>query len=150
MEAKARTIRAVVCLVAATWFFTMTPNARAEERGPVVVGEVGTRVARSDVDLPKALRRALERELAGLDVAKIGRAKRYVLSASVVKLEGRREGARGVACAISFVLREQKSGAIRAVLVGRAEADAEGNAAELDALDAAARGAVASVPEAMR
>jgi len=149
MEAKARAKRAVVCALTAALTFAITPGVRAEDR-PVVVGEVATKVARAGVDLPRLLRRALERALATLDVGASGRGGRWVLSASVVKLEARRSGTPGVACAVSVVLREKKSGAIRAVLAGRAETDAEGSDAELDVLDAAVRGAVAAVPAAVR
>ena len=80
-----------------------------------------------------------------------GGSKRFVLSLSLVKLEGRHGGATGgIECTVSAVLREERGGAIRAVLVGRAEADYDGDDAELGALEAAVRGAVASVPAAMR
>jgi hypothetical protein len=115
----------------------------------VVIGEVGTRVTRARLDLPKALRRALERELAALDSAAKGSSKHFVLSASLVKLEGRKTSP-GVECAVSAVLRERRSGAIRAIVTGRAEAEFEGDQAELDALEAAVHGVVASVPAAMR
>jgi hypothetical protein len=146
MEAKARAVRGAVCLALA--LVACASGARADDGRPVVIGEVGTRVTRARLDLPKALRRALERELAALDVAKVS-SKRFVLSASLVKLEGRKTSP-GVECAVSAVLRESRSGAIRAIVTGRAEAEFEGDQAELDALDAAVRGAVASVPAAMR
>jgi hypothetical protein len=147
MEAKARAVRAAVyfalsIVTAASW-------ARAEERGPVVIGEVATRVTRPRLDVRRALRRALDRELATLDAGAIRASKRFVLSASLVKLEARRSPS-GVECAVSAVLREERSGAIRAVITGRAEADAEGDDAELGAIEAAVRGAVASVPAALR
>jgi hypothetical protein len=148
MEAKARAARGAVCLAALLSLFTFAPEVRAEDRRPVVIGEVATRVTRPKLDLPKALRSALERELATLEAGGRG-AKRFVLSASVVKLEGRKS-APGVECTVSAVLREQKSGAIRAVITGRAEAEFDGEEAELVALDAAVRGAVSSVPAAMR
>ncbi len=151
MEAKARAVRAAVYL--ATAFYLMLPpaTARAEDRGPVVIGEVATRVTRARVDLPAALRRALEREIAALHVVGTKRSKRYVISASIVKLEQRNAGtAGGVECAVSAVLREGRSGAIRAVLTGRAEAEQDGEDAELMVLDAAVRGAVSSVPSAVR
>jgi hypothetical protein len=148
MEAKARAVRGAVCLALALALVAWANIARAEDKRPVVIGEVGTRVTRARLDLPKALRRALERELAALDVAKVS-SKRFVLSASLVKLEGRKNSP-GVECAVSAVLRERRSGAIRAIVTGRAEAELEGDQAELDALQAAVRGAVASVPAAMQ
>jgi hypothetical protein len=147
MEAKARAARGAVCLALAFTLVAWASSARADDARPVVIGEVGTRVTRAHLDLPKALRRALERELAALDVR--GSSKRFVLSASLVKLEGRKASP-GVECAVSAVLRERKSGAIRAIVTGRAEAEFEGDEAELGALDAAVHGAVASVPAAMK
>jgi hypothetical protein len=150
MEAKARAVRGAVYLATALYFVLGATPARAEDRGPVVVGEVATRVTRARVDLPAVLRRALEREIAALHVVGTKRSKSYVLSASIVKLEQRSAGtAGGVECAVSAVLRERRSGAIRAVITGRAEAEQDGEDAELMVLDAAARGAVASVPSAM-
>src|SRR5262245_12316590 len=135
MEAKARGIPGAVCLALA--LVASASSARGEDAKPVVIGEVGTRVTRSRFDLRKALRRALERELAALDVRAKGSSKRFVLSASVVKLEARKT-APGVECAVSAVLREQRSGAIRAIITGRAEAELDGDEAELGAVEAAA------------
>jgi hypothetical protein len=149
MEAKARGIRGAVCLAAWLSAFVITSSVRAEDRRPVVIGEVGTQVTRPRLDLPKALRRALERELAVLDAGMKGSPKRFVLSASLVKLEPRKS-APGVGCTVSAVLREQRSGAIRAIITGRAEAEFEGDEAELGALDAAVRSAVSSVSAALR
>jgi hypothetical protein len=151
MEIKARAIREAVCLAIALFLLASTTPAQADDREVVVVGEVATRVTRAKVDLPAALRRALEREIASLHVAPSDRSKRYVLSASIVKLEERNAGAAGgVACAVSAVLRERRSGAIRAVITGRAEVAQDGDDAELMVLDATVRGAIASVPSAMR
>src|SRR5258706_12366690 len=151
MEAKARAVRGAVYLATAFYLVSWATPARAEDRGPVVVGEVATRVTRARVDLPAALRRALEREIAALHVVGTKHSQRYVLSASIVKLEQRNGGtAAGVECAVSAVLRERRSGAIRAVITGRAEAEQDGEDAELMVLDAAVRGAVPSVPSAMR
>ena len=147
MEAKARAVRGAICFAFALTLVAWAPYAEADDTRPVVIGEVGTKVTRARLDLPKALRRALERELAALDVGRSS--KRFVLSASLVKLEGRK-AAPGVACAVSAVLRERRSGAIRAIITGRAEAEFEGDEAELGALDAAVHGAVASVPAALQ
>jgi hypothetical protein len=128
---------------------TVAPAVFAAEPPPVVVGEVGARVLESRPDLPKELRNSLEREIANLALRQSARSKRFVLSASLVKLD-RQPGASGewVSCTVSVVLREQKSGAIRAILEGRAKA--QGNDSEAVAIDAAARAAVASLPEAVR
>jgi len=104
MKATARVLLGAVYLVAiltsATTVFAADP--------PVVVGEVGTRLVGDRADLPKELRRALEREIANLVLRQVPRAKRFVLSASLVKLE-RQEDPRAVSCTVSVVLREKKS-----------------------------------------
>ena len=145
MKARARILLGAVYLAA---ILTSATTALAADP-PVVVGEVGTRVVGDQADLPKELRRALEREIANLVLRQVPRAKRFVLSASVVKLE-RQEDQRAVSCTVSVVLREKKSGAIRAILEGRARATIEGSEGESAALEAAARASIASLPEALR
>jgi hypothetical protein len=151
MEAK-HTKWGAAILAAALVAITSTKDARAADGAPVVLGEVGTRVTRANVDLPLLLRRALERELARLPALR-ARAKHYVLSASLVTLDDKISGQSGtVQCAVSAVLRDAKSGAIYAILEGRARTEHQGEAgpAELGAVEAAARGAVASLPDAIR
>jgi hypothetical protein len=127
----------------------MASPALASEPAPVVVGEVVTRVQNSGTDLPKELRSSLEREVANLALRQVGRHQRFVLSASLVKLEHQVvAGSESVSCTVSIVLREQKSGAIRAILEGRARA--QGNDGESVVVDAAARAALASLPDALR
>jgi hypothetical protein len=139
-------------LVGAVYFGVVLASAslaHAADPPPVAVGEVGTRVSSGNVDLPKALRGVLEREIATLALRQAPRSKRFVLSASLVKLE-RLQDTGAVSCTVSVVLREQKSGAIRAILEGRARATLQGNDDESMALEAAARAAIASLPEAVR
>ncbi len=147
METNWSISRGAVYFMVVTTVLSGARVARGEDGRRVVVGEVATRVTRPNVDLPKALRQALEREVASLALGNAARSKRYVLSASLVRLDG---GASPVRCMVSAVLRERKSGAIRAIIEGRAESPEQGEAAELDALDAATRGAVASLPDALR
>ena len=144
MKARARVLLGAVYLVA---ILTSASTVLAADP-PVVVGEVGTRVAGDHADLPRALRRVLEREIANLVLQQAPRAKRFVLSASLVKLE--RQEDKTVSCMVSVVLREKKSGAIRAILEGRARATIEGSEGESAALEAAARASIASLPEALR
>ena len=62
MKARARVLLGAVYLVAV---LTNASTVLAADP-PVVVGEVGTRVVGDHADLPKELRRALEREIANL------------------------------------------------------------------------------------
>jgi hypothetical protein len=139
-------------LLGAVYFLTLLAVSRAAlaaEPPPVVVGEVATQVPASGLDVSKTLRSSLEREVANLALRPVGRRQRFVLSASLVKLEHQAiAGSESVSCTVSIVLREQKSGAIRAILEGRARA--QGNDMESVVVDAAARAAVASLPDAMR
>src|SRR3954447_25341481 len=100
MEPKARILRGAVYLATVASLLAIAPGARAADGRRVVIGEVATRVTRARLDLAKALRRALERELATLDVGAKRSADRYVLSASLVRLEARKPGASGVTCAV--------------------------------------------------
>lgn len=142
------------CAVGAVYLVAVLASTRAvlaAEPPPVVVGEVGTRVLGGTGDLPKTLRRVLEREIASLALRQASRSRRFVLSASLVKLEHQATtDSESVSCTVSVVLREQKSGAIRAIIEGRARATLQGNEGEAVALEAAARAAIASLPDAVR
>lgn len=138
-------------LVGAVYLLIAMATARTAlaAEPPVVVGEVGTRVVGGNVDQPKMLRHVLEREIATLGLWQSPRAKHFILSASIVKLE-RQEDPGIVSCTVSIVLRETKSGTIRAILEGRARASAQGSEGETVALEAAGRAAVGSLAEAVR
>jgi hypothetical protein len=129
---------------------TLPRLVRAAEP-PVAIGEVATRVSRSGIDLPTVVRRALERELEIVVLKTHG--KRYVISASLVRLEENPSpsGAR-IEGTVSVVLREAKGGAIRAIVEGRGrtEVEAASAALELGVVEAAARAAVAALPDAVR
>jgi hypothetical protein len=123
--------------------------ARAAEP-PVAIGEIGTRVSRGDVDLRAVVRGALEREIKTIVLETRG--KRYVLSASLVRLDaGKQPGAGRIEGMISVVLREAKSGAIRAIVEGKSRAEGQPGAdLDLAVVEAAVRAAVAALPEAVR
>jgi hypothetical protein len=116
---------------------------------PVTVGEVGTRVTRPDLDLVSVVRKAFERELRSLDIK--ARRERYVLSASLVRLDGGVAGAAGTECLISAVLRDKKSGAIRAMIEGTARADGRASTeTAIGTVEAAVHGAAKAVPQAVQ
>jgi hypothetical protein len=149
MKARSLSLVGAVCFGLAV--LASTGTATAADPPPVVVGEVGTRVLGGNGNLPKALRLVLEREIANLALGRAPRSKRFVLSASLVKLEHQAAtDTESVSCTVSVVLREQRSGAIRAILEGRARATAQGDEGESVALEAAARAAIASLPDALR
>src|SRR5450432_250693 len=83
MRAKARILAGAVYLGLAVLSFA--GSVVAAEPPPVVVGEVGTRIAGGSSDLPRALRRVLESEIANLALVRVPGARRFVLSASLVR-----------------------------------------------------------------
>jgi hypothetical protein len=117
---------------------------------PVTVGKI-TSEAPAPPDATRELKAALEREIGGMDLSKAR--ERYVLSASLVTLKTVTEKERVEStCVISAEL-TRKSGTLRAVLSGKARAtDGKhgARAAELAAIQGAARSAVKGLPQALR
>jgi hypothetical protein len=116
----------------------------------VALGEVSTRVVRSDLDLGEALRVAVEGELGSLQSAHAGKRGPVVLSASLVRVDA--EGGR-VTCVVSATIRTARGGDMIAIVEGRAgvETDAPVTAAVVrSAVSAAARAAIVRVPDALR
>lgn len=128
---------------------TVAIPAHAAER-PIVAIEAHSLVAREGRDLKGDLRSAVQREVDALQFGKT-RA-RYVLSASLIKLDTSTEGGKTRSTArVSVVLKDAKGGAVRAILGGRATAE-DGPAASVEqsALEAAVQGAVKPVPDAVK
>jgi hypothetical protein len=143
---KAR-LRALVTLMFCLAALASAPAGAADQ--PVVVGEVATRVTRPDVDLASVVRKAFERELRALAIR--AHRERYVLSASLVRLDGGMPGFARTECTISAVLREKRSGAIRAMLEGQARSDGLGSTeTAIDTVEAAVHGAAKALPQAVR
>jgi hypothetical protein len=126
------------------------PSVVRAAEPPVAIGEVGTRVSRGDVDLRAVVRSALEREMKTIVLETRG--KRYVLSASLVRLDaGKQPGADRIEGTVSVVVREAKSGAIRAILEGKSRAEGQpGSSLDVAVVEAAVRAALAALPEAVR
>ena len=100
------------------------------------------------------VRKQAEAELASLDWGHHKPSRKFKLSASVTKLEGTRErGVAAASCTVTAAIRDAERGTLLAVVEGRARAEAEPTAAKIalqDALDGAIRGAIGSVPAAIR
>jgi hypothetical protein len=132
---------------------TLSSPLDAAER-PVVLGEIAAVVKRADVDLARLLRTTLERELSTLDLSRVPRGSHWVLSAALVRLDAETvAGTTRASCVISTTLREAKTGAIRAIMEGRARAENDPKhslTAEKGAVTAAAHGAVKSIPDVVR
>jgi hypothetical protein len=117
---------------------------------PVALGQITARAGKDRARIAAELRKVLSEELAALDLGRVAARERWVLSASVVRLETRAtaEGSEST-CVISATL--ERAGALHAVVRGSARAlDAPAGEAESSALRAAARGALRRLPEALR
>jgi Skp family chaperone for outer membrane proteins len=133
---------------------SLAVSVRADAGNAAVsVGRITTRVPQRD-DVRRELESAVKRELGKVDLKGARGSGRYVLSASLVKMETVTESDQAEAtCVVSATLTRQKGGALHAVLQGRARAiDSKDSAknAEVEALRAAVRSAIGRVPEAIR
>jgi len=116
---------------------------------PVSLGEVSGTTPAGEFAAP--LRSAVRD---ALDAAKLGRPReRFVLSASLEKLDAKQDGRRVSATAVvSMVLRREKEQTLHAILRGNATAEASDvtlDSAREDALRAAVESAMRRLPEAL-
>ena len=121
-------------------------------QSPLALGKVTIR--RDSKALENAFRNAVERELAGIDLSTVKPADRYVLSASLVKIETSADGDRArTTCVVSATLTKERGGALHAIISGRArveDAPAQARSTELTAMRAAVHNVLIRVPEALR
>lgn len=127
-------------------------NAGALE-SPIALGEVGAS-AGTRTDLARAFRDALEQELGRIDFGAHRPRRRYVLSATLVKLDSVTE-TRSVraTCVVSIALRREQESTLQAVIQGRATAEepkSESESARESALSAAVHSALRRVPETVK
>ncbi len=130
----------------------LSPVADARDKTIVAI-EARSLVARDGRDLSRDLREAVTREVDGLDLTRAPKHARFVLSASLVKLETTQRGdTTATRAKVSVTLKEAKRGALFAVIEGAATAEGGRTGderAERDALLGAVRGAVKGVPTAV-
>jgi hypothetical protein len=136
----------------ATTLLSHTPSSAAPPRVTIAVGEVSAKLAGADSNTESFMRELVSREVDRLRLQG-GRSDAYVLSASLTRFDAAREkdGCRA-SSVVSATLRRSADGAILAVMHGRGRA--EGGRDELAetrsaSLEAAVRGAVRHVPEAL-
>jgi hypothetical protein len=132
----------LVALTATTPLYAVAPS--------VALGEVSTRVVRTDVDLGAVLRAAVLEQLETLDAPKGGAKGPVILSAALVRMET--DGGR-VTCVVSATLRTARGGTMIAIVEGRAGVEAEAPITlplVRRAIEAAAHAAIVRVPEALR
>jgi len=136
---------------------TYAEQAMARNR-VVALGEVESKVRRSERWLYRALRRALKQELSRMELPKAP--DQYVLSVSLTQLYTKRldgdersnDSEAESTAVISAILRKAKGGALHAILRGKATAvdvRVPTREIELSALQAAVRSALRRVPEAI-
>jgi len=146
----ARSLRLAASIAISAAAFTL-PALAGEKR--VVIGEVSSRVTRAGVDYEALLRAASEEELSALDLSRVPRGKRVVVSVSLVRLDTLAEPrATDATCEISATLRDARGGALFAILQGKARAESAGAPGEVEttAVHGALHGALARIPEALR
>lgn len=126
----------------------------AARRAPLALGQVTTRLDRDSDALRSAFRSAVEREIADIDLSQVKPSDRYVLSATLVKMDTRADGERAqTTCVVSATLTRERGGALHAIIRGRARAEdapSEARSVELSAMRAAVHSALVRVPEALR
>ena len=132
----------------------LTSSAVLAKEAPIAKVEVRTLVEREDRDLRQVLREKVESELSHVDLSGAPKGSRFVLSASLVRLETSTKGSASTSsCRVSLMLREAERGALRAVLDGSALAEDAATAkarAESFAIEGAVRGALRALPEAVK
>jgi hypothetical protein len=130
----------------------LAPAASAAER-PVALGNVVVPEERS-VEAARHLRRALEDGLDGVDFGRAPVRSRFLLSATLVKLESVSENKTvRTTCVISLALTRQHDSTLQAVINGRAmaeDAQAASEATRDDALRGAVHSALSRLPELVR
>lgn len=139
LRAKPRFLLASALMAASLIF---APATFAEE--PVSVGEVST-VAGAE-DAATTLRTALTTELAKV---KAPSGKKFIVSASLVKLETKTSGSDATtSCVVSLAIRDAKDGAIRGVVNGTSQVVAKDGdrTAKSSSVEAAVRGATKNLP----
>lgn len=126
----------------------------AAPKPPVAVAEVSSQAKAAQIqNVPDLLRKDIEAELSTLDWSKAKTRRRYLISATVVELGSQPAGPRAVqsSCVVSATVRDAERGNVVLVLQGKARVDeaSSASAAERALLSAAARSAIAKVPEAL-
>lgn len=146
--------RVVVALALGAGVLVAAP-ARSAEPCPVTLGGVASHIRTARVgNVVEVMRKDAQTELDAIDWKKCGVSRKVTVQAALVKLDSRQDkGKLRVAATVSATLHDKSSGAILAVLQGRAEtedAPSAAAAAERDALSGAVKGAIGAIPEAIR
>jgi hypothetical protein len=126
-------------------------SAEAGEKR-VTIGEVSSQVVRNGMNYESLLRAATEEELQALDLSRVPRGKRVVVSVALVRLDTLAETrATDTTCEVSATLRDAKGGTLFAILEGKARAKSGGAPGEVEitAVHGALHGALVRIPEVL-
>lgn len=152
---RSRSWKSVLAVLGLGLGLVVTPLADAAEPKPVTLGEVASRITSPRLgNVVQLMRSEAERELDAIDWKTNGVRRKVRVSASLVRLDS--SESRGVLrtdALVSATLMDAKSGALLAIVEGRAQAEGRKGAAagtERDALSGAVHGAIAAIPEAIR
>jgi hypothetical protein len=123
----------------------------------VALGEVSSRVVREGIDYERLLRTASEQEISSLDLGRVARGRRVIVSVALVRLDtaaaqGNDRRVTDATCKVSATLRNARGGSVFAVLEGEARASSSDtrDAVETSAVHGALRGALGRIPDALR
>ena len=145
-----RCVRALSIVALA--FVAQTALAGAKDKAVSV--EANSTVTREGRDLAATVRESAEKQVASLDMTKVPKASRFVVSASLVALETDVKTENAVIDArVSVTIRDGRTGALRAMLSGRAKAETMRRAVVLGedrAIEAAVESAMSRLPEVLR
>lgn len=108
------------------------------------LGEIAPPPVAMEVDMP-AFKSAAEAEVRGVDVSKLRKHRKVLVSIAVIGAAGAPFG-----CTVNALLRDAKTGTMLAILEGKANVEGSANAeTRKQVLRAALRSAVTKIPEAL-
>jgi hypothetical protein len=143
-------MRTVASIVLAAVVFAV-PVQAGEPR--VVIGEVSSRVGAAGTSYEPLMRTASEAEVSALDLSRVPRDRRVIVSVALVRLDTFDEALQTDAtCEVSATLRDAKRGTVFAILEGksRVKSGAARGAVESSVVHGAIHGALAHIPDVLR
>jgi hypothetical protein len=151
MKAATRMQLSKWCVASALAFgVALAPALAPAFEVPVFLGDVG--VGKQTPAVRAQLRSLLSAELSATDFAQVKTRERFVLSATLVRLDSvvASDSVRAT-CVLSVALLRDHGATLHAVIRGRATAEeSKASEAQSDALRAAVHSAITRVPQAMR
>ena len=119
----------------------------------VVIGEVSSRVGAAGTSYEPLMRSASEAEVSALDLSRVPRERRVIVSVALVRLDTFDEALQTDAtCEVSATLRDAKRGTVFAILEGKSRVKSGGarGAVESSVVHGAIHGALVRIPDVLR